>query len=450
MAATTTTDIPLPNEILLKIFENINLAQSATAKIYNVMRVCKRWRELAGPLLYHRLYIDCRPTDREVTEDEEWTEAIYLPSIRSANIHFIPYKKMFLENSGLVRDLTMRFDDKESDTFDIEDLSKLTNTLKNFENVRTLQCVGSGSNVSCGRLWAFLDMAVQILPRLSCLIISREVNIDYWPGSPSKESEGVKELRRRFGSKGKLGTLKDIRVYLEVQRSRKSHVFELFGKLVETFGWEAAGMVSDIELRLLNYTQDLVYWKLDGKADWEPRDEDVNKSEFEGGWVVSGLRRLKFSDFDGRGLYVVESLIYADGFQKLRWLNIGYQNWVDWRERLNERLSKAPAPASPVFPSVESLGLFYAPVLKFTELLKILTDNKMTANDWVQGILAENSHFFPKLRELRGADEYVAIVCKVGIAQEGELHAVSEVRQLGSDWASSDELLWWRPEPYYG
>ncbi|KAF3228607.1 hypothetical protein TWF192_004628 [Orbilia oligospora] len=396
--ATTITIENLPTEIFLKVFGDIDKESNRLNVLSKTMRVCKQWKGIAEPLLYSRLYLDfCRfDLDDEGDEgddegnDDLWKNRVY-KQLGDLSPHLF-HERLFLRCAGFVRDLAIEFDDDdESKKIDIPNLTHLVKRTSPFKNITSLTCKGDGKNVSCKRLWMFLGLTESLFPRLQCLTIHRIVGCwNSGPGETLVRSDPTNSLA--VGKR--TGSLKEIKISLDVLSSDGHHVHELFGKIVETFGMEAAGLVSEVDVyfedtgavrRHRCQTGGLEYLKLNGEDD---------RHTFEKDWRVNNLQKLKYRDSEG--LYLVPDLIFVDGgcFEKLRRLEVPLSTWFIWRDELNRIFLESPTSPVP-FPNVE---IFILDIGTAAEAQRIKYSKKRADDRWFYDLLDESLIFFPRLR----------------------------------------------------
>ncbi|KAK6498073.1 hypothetical protein TWF506_004315 [Arthrobotrys conoides] len=432
----TTTIETLPNEILLRVFGDIDLDEKRLNVLAKMTRVCKQWKELAQPLLYSRLHLNIyhlQFDEEDDDNDNSW-------KIRASKIYddlspHLLHEGLFLKNSGFVRNLSLDFnnnededEENESETPDDSNLANLVRRLSPFKNVTSLSCKGGGPNVSSKKFWTILSLIESLFPRLQCLNISRVVG---WGSGPGEVPAGSILGRNPAGKK--TGSIKDIKVSLHVTGSDGHHIDELFGNIVETLGMEAAGLVSKIDLYLEHtgavrrhrrQAEKLKYLKL--------TEED--KNDFENKWRVNNLRRLKFVGWEG--LYLVPDLIHVDGcFEKLEWLEVTLSNWNIWKDELQRTLSESPTSPTP-FPNVETFKIDIRTVAEANRTIN--SGRKQGSAKWFRDLLNENLVFFPKLREFI-VGEWDVRRCDIERKADGEV-VIGEDYFFKKPWSPLDEM----------
>ncbi|KAK6495217.1 hypothetical protein TWF481_003243 [Arthrobotrys musiformis] len=417
----------LPTEILLQIFEAID--GPPRSDIPKVVLVCKRWRSLAEPLLYRRVEIDYGDADGGPNTEIRCT---YKPKLPGGCSKIKPFKALFLKNAGSVRHIHILLDNIHAEVVDISNISELFEPIKYFQNATSLTCEGNGSNARCGGIWAFLDFVLNSLPQLRCLTISRFINMRFRPIKPSVESGEVKASRRVSGEG--LGRLKEIRVFLEVGLSYQTHIDELFGKMVETFGPKATELVSELDVYL-------------GSTTMRNKDVDTTTPQLPT-WILDNLRRLKFTDAES--IHAVPDLLRGD-FKQLRWLNVEISSWDLWKAQLIKRRQISPK-SDPPFPNLEIFGLTRVWAGRpddddDDESGESLDPLNTPQSEWPPSIIIENLKFFPKLTEFR--------ISEAGIhVYEIERAFGGKVVYVGKDYLlectrESEEGKWWLPPYYY-
>ncbi|KAF3137000.1 hypothetical protein TWF703_005321 [Orbilia oligospora] len=227
-------------------------------------------------------------------------------------------------------------DEEEPDGIDISNLPNLIRRTSPFKNIISLTCKSEGSGVSCERLWVFLGLAETSFPQLQCLTISRIVS---WISS--SDDPPVRPNSKRGLAVGKqTGSLKEIRVSLEVVWSNGHHIDEFFGKIVETFGMEAVGLVSEIDVHLEDTGAGRRYRRQTGNAKYLKLKEISLKSptsqvpfpnveifKLDTRTVAEAYRTIKSSNKSGDNKWfrdlLDESLIF---FPRLRDFRVGTEN----------------------------------------------------------------------------------------------------------------------------
>ncbi|KAF3089225.1 hypothetical protein TWF569_011698 [Orbilia oligospora] len=324
-------------------------------------------------------------------------------------------------------------DEEEPDGIDISNLPNLIRRTSPFKNIISLTCKSEGSGVSCERLWVFLGLAETSFPQLQCLTISRIVS---WISS--SDDPPVRPNSKRGLAVGKqTGSLKEIRVSLEVVWSNGHHIDEFFGKIVETFGMEAVGLVSEIDVHLEDTGAGRRYRRQTGNAKYLKVNKRGNDGRtFEEGWRVNNLRRLRFTDYEG--LYLISELIYVDGdcFKKLK---CRFQAGIFGGMRFLKEISlKSPTSQVP-FPNVEIFKLDTRTVAEAYRTIK--SSNKSGDNKWFRDLLDESLIFFPRLRDFRVGTENMRR-CYIERNPDGELVIGEDFFVENRRSSPSDEIQW--------
>ncbi|EGX46315.1 hypothetical protein AOL_s00110g139 [Orbilia oligospora ATCC 24927] len=416
--ATATTIENLPTEVILKVFGHLDTDRCRLNTLSKTMRVCKRWKDAVEPLLYARLYLNFCLLDLEDENDGEDDDVDdpWKTSVSKNHDDLRPHlfhEGLFLRCAGFVRDLAIEFDDVHgSGTIDTPNLTQLIKRTSPFKNITSLTCKGSGSNVSLKRFWTFLGLTESLFPQLQCLTISRVVRGNSGPGAPPVRSNPTNS----FTAGKRTGSLKEIKISLDVFQSDGHHIHEIFGNIVETFGMEAAGLVSEVDLYLEDTGAVRRHRRQTGNLKYLKLNEE-NGHNFEEDWRVNNLRRLKYTDCEG--LYLVPDLIFVDGgcFEKLRWLEVSLSNWFIWRDELKRFFSESPTSPAP-FPNVEIFKLNTRGAVKANPTIEYW--NKSGDNKWFRDLLDESLIFFPRLRDFRAGTENMRR-CYIERNPDGEL-----------------------------